>query len=99
MTRHALKATEIVTQLSRLENWKLSGDGAELAIEKNWDFDNYYQTMSFVNAIAHIANQRDHHPELNVSYRRCVVRFRTHDVGGLSVSDFECAALVDALHD
>jgi 4a-hydroxytetrahydrobiopterin dehydratase len=97
MTRHALKAPEIVTELSRLDQWKLSGDGEELSIEKTWDFDNYYQTMSFVNAVAHVANQRDHHPELNVSYKRCVVRYRTHDVGGLTITDFECAALVDAL--
>jgi 4a-hydroxytetrahydrobiopterin dehydratase len=99
MIRSALKPTEIVTQLSKLDGWRLSGDGADLAIEKTWDFDNYYQTMSFVNAVAHIANQQDHHPDLTVSYKRCVVRFRTHDVNGLSITDFESAARVDALID
>ena len=38
-----------------------------------------------------------HHPDLAVSYGRCTVRFNTHDVGGISVSDFHCAAAVDAL--
>jgi 4a-hydroxytetrahydrobiopterin dehydratase len=53
--------------------------------------------MSFVNAVAFIAEQQDHHPELLVSYGSCSVRFNTHDVQGVSRSDFECAALVDAL--
>jgi len=53
--------------------------------------------MAFVNALAWVAHQEDHHPDLNVSYGRCTVRFNTHDVGGISVSDFHCAAAVDAL--
>lgn len=95
--RRALSATEVVTQLAKLDNWRLSGDSTEVVIEKVWEFENFYQTMSFANAVAHIANRHDHHPEMRLSYRRCVVRFNTHDVGGLSVSDFECAARVDAL--
>lgn len=95
--RRALKATEVVTSLAKLEGWKLSGDGADLAIEKAWDFADYFETMAFVNAVAYLAHRQDHHPELLVQYRRCVVRFNTHDVGGISATDFECAALVDAL--
>ena len=50
-----------------------------------------------MNAVAFIANAQDHHPDLSVHYNRCVVRFNTHDVGGISVTDFDCAAQVDAL--
>ena len=53
--------------------------------------------MSFVNALAHMANREDHHPDLGVHYDRCVVRYSTHDVGGLSENDFICAAKADAL--
>ena len=95
--RRALKATEIVTQLAKLEGWTLSGDGASLAIEKTYAFANYHETIAFVNAVAFIAHRRNHHPELGVHFNRCVVRFRTHDVQGISGSDFECAAQVDAL--
>jgi 4a-hydroxytetrahydrobiopterin dehydratase len=95
--RRALKATEIVSGLARLEGWKLTGDGPDVAIEKSWQFANYYETLAFVNAVAFIAHRQDHHPELIVHYSRCVVRFNTHDVSSLSVTDFECAALVDAL--
>ena len=95
--RRTLKATEIVNSLARLEGWALSGDGANVAIEKAWSFANYFETMAFVNAVAFIAHRQDHHPELLVQYSSCTVRFNTHDVGGLSVTDFECAALLDAL--
>jgi 4a-hydroxytetrahydrobiopterin dehydratase len=68
-----------------------------VSIEKTYTFANYHETISFVNAVAFIANAQDHHPDLSVHYNRCVVRFNTHDVQGISDSDFECAALVDAL--
>lgn len=95
--RRALTATEVVANLAKLEGWRLTGDGTAVAIEKTFTFANYYETISFVNAVAFIANAQDHHPDLSVHFNRCVVRFNTHDVGGLSMTDFDCAALVDAL--
>ena len=83
-TRRALTATEVVANLAKLEGWSLSGDGANVAIEKTYRFANYYETISFVNALAFVANAQDHHPDLSVHYNRCVVRFNTHDVGGIS---------------
>jgi 4a-hydroxytetrahydrobiopterin dehydratase len=96
--RRALSATEIVTHLTQLngdaaQGWKLI-DGA---LEKTFPFANFHETMAFVNALAWIAHQENHHPDLAVSYGNCTVRFNTHDVGGISVSDFHCASAVDAL--
>ena len=95
--RRALSATEIVAGLARLEGWKLSGDDANIAIEKTFAFANYFETIAFVNALALIAHKQDHHPDLSVHYNRCVVRFNTHDVGGISPYDFELARRIDAL--
>jgi 4a-hydroxytetrahydrobiopterin dehydratase len=95
--RRALSATEIVASLSKTEGWKLTGDGDEVGIERTFHFANYYETISFVNAVAFIAHAHDHHPDLTVHYGRCVVRFRTHDVQGLSLTDFECATQLNAL--
>lgn len=95
--RRALSPTEVVTRLGTLQGWQLSGSGADVAIEKAFRFANYHETMAFVNAVAFIAHQRDHHPDLSVHYGRCVVRFCTHDVQGLTETDFLCASLVDAL--
>jgi 4a-hydroxytetrahydrobiopterin dehydratase len=97
LARRALTATEIVANLAKIEGWKLTGDGSSVAIEKTFTFQNYYQTMAFVNAVAFIAHVQDHHPDLSVHYGRCVVRFNTHDVGGLSVTDFDCATQIEAL--
>jgi 4a-hydroxytetrahydrobiopterin dehydratase len=95
--RRALNAAEVVSGLARLEGWTLQGDGSAVAIEKTFTFADYYETISFVNAVAFISNAQDHHPDLSVHYGRCKVRFNTHDVNGVSPTDFECAALVDAL--
>ena len=96
-TLRALTATEVVAKIAHIEGWTLSGDGADVAIEKTYRFANYYQTMAFVNAVAFIAHAQNHHPDLSVHYDRCVVRLQTHDVSGLSVSDFDCAGRFDAL--
>ncbi|HSV54245.1 MAG TPA: 4a-hydroxytetrahydrobiopterin dehydratase [Burkholderiaceae bacterium] len=95
--RRALTATEIVANLAKVEGWALTGDGPSVAIEKTYRFANYYETISFVNALAFIANAQDHHPDLSVHYNRCVVRFNTHDVQGISATDFDCALQIDAL--
>lgn len=96
--RRALSATKLVTQLSKLNGeqalgWRLI-DGA---LEKTFSFKNFHETIGFVNAVAFIANAENHHPDLAVSYGQCTVRFHTHDVQGISTSDFFCASKVDAL--
>lgn len=101
LANKALSATQLIAQLSKLENWKLFGDGAELAIEKTFHFAGFLQTMAFANAVAFLAESLNHHPELLVQYAHCSVRWRTHDVQGISMADFDAAARVDALthHD
>jgi 4a-hydroxytetrahydrobiopterin dehydratase len=96
-TRRALKATELVARMADHAGWLLDGDGANVAIQKTYTFANYMETISFVNAVAFIAERHDHHPDLSVHFGKCVVRFNTHDVGGISATDFECATEVDAL--
>lgn len=95
--RRALSPTEIVRRLADLPGWRLSGDGDEVAIERSFRFANYYETIAFVNALAFVAHALDHHPDLAVHYNRCDVRWRTHDVQGISDTDFACAARTDGL--
>ena len=96
--RRALSATEIVSQLSKLNGeqplgWRL----IEGALEKSFRFKDFHHSIGFVNAVAFIANAENHHPDLAVSFSQCTVRFNTHDVNGISASDFLCASKVDAL--
>ncbi|MBE7370060.1 4a-hydroxytetrahydrobiopterin dehydratase [Ramlibacter pallidus] len=97
LTRRALTPTEIVKRLADLPGWKLAGDGNDVAIEKTFRFADYFETIAFVNALAFVAHTLDHHPDLSVHYDRCVVRFSTHALHGISESDFECAARAEAL--
>jgi 4a-hydroxytetrahydrobiopterin dehydratase len=91
MTREA--AGNLMSQLD--DGWNLADNGLE--ISRDFEFKDFHQTMAFVNAVAWIAHREDHHPDLEVGYGRCRVRFSTHAVGGLSQNDFICAAKVDEL--
>ena len=91
----ALNHDETSNFLSQLDpQWQLNSE--KQTISFNYTFKNYYQTMAFVNVIAQIAHQQNHHPDLLVSYNRCLVTYSTHSVGGLSINDFICAAKINA---
>ena len=90
-----LAAGLIKGYLSQLSDWKLSGK----EIVKTFEFKNFYETINFVNALAFIANREDHHPDLEVGYKTCKVRYSSHDVGGLSENDFICATKIDDFFD
>jgi len=87
------EATALLAQLSA--EWALIENAR--AIQRRFGFRDFYRTMSFVNALAHIANIEDHHPDLEVGYNYCRVKFTTHAVKGLSENDFVCAAKVDLI--
>ena len=90
-----MDAAAIAEHLERVPGWALA-DGA---IERAFTFPDFHATMAFVNALAWVAHREDHHPDLQVSYSRCTVRFSTHSVGGISINDFICAARLNALID
>ena len=87
------QAEELLGQVDAA--WALAADGKSL--RREFAFRDFYRTMSFVNALAHIANLEDHHPDLEVGYNYCRVRFTTHAIGGLSQNDFICAAKIDRI--
>jgi len=92
----ALTRAEAQAQLNQLATgWQLSADGKSL--ERDFRFVDFYRTMSFVNALGHVANLEDHHPDLEVGYNYCRVRYTTHSIGGLSENDFICAAKIDLI--
>jgi 4a-hydroxytetrahydrobiopterin dehydratase len=90
-----LDAGQIEKLLAEVPGYKV--DEARAKISKDYAFADFYETIAFVNALAYIVNQEDHHPDLAVSYNKCSVAFSTHDAGGLTENDFICAARVNAL--
>ena len=81
--------------LSQAKNWQLSDDATE--IERTYTFKNYYETVAFVNAVAWIAHQEDHHADIEFGYKTCRIRYSTHAINGLSMNDFICAAKINDL--
>lgn len=88
-----LPDADIARLLKQLPGWKREGP----AIVREFQFKDFHETMAFVNAVAGVANRENHHPDMEVGYNRCVVRFTTHATGGLSENDFIAAAKVDSL--
>jgi 4a-hydroxytetrahydrobiopterin dehydratase len=68
------------------------------ALQPSFRFADWWETLAFVNALAWMVHRQDHHPDLAVSYDRCTVRWSTHSAGGVTVSDFACAARSDAIY-
>ncbi len=91
----ALTQDEINQFMPKIKQWQVSTDGK--CISRRFSFKNFYHTMAFVNAIAWIANLENHHPDMEVGYNYCVVKFTTHAVNGLTQNDFICAAKIDLL--
>lgn len=94
----ALSASEQQILMSQLSpGWHIDTSAPGGMLCQTLSFADFHRTMAFVNAIAWIAHEQDHHPDLAVSYKNCTIRWSTHSVGGLSINDFICAARVDAL--
>jgi len=90
-----LESHQITALKSQIPNWSV--DDENRAIHRKFTFKNFFRTMAFVNAIAYVANQEGHHPDLQMGYNYCAVTFTTHAIKGLSLNDFICARKVDKL--
>lgn len=94
----ALSDAQVTALLPLLDGWQRDHQ----SITRTFSFPDYVATLAFVNAIAPMIHEQDHHPELTVTYNRCVVHYNTHSVnegkGGLSDNDFICAARIDAIY-
>lgn len=88
-----LNKVMVMGYLADLPGWEYRDNW----IEKTFGFQNFHETMSFVNAVAFIANREDHHPDMEVGYKACKVKYTTHAIKGLSENDFICAAKVNKL--
>lgn len=91
----ALNRTRASLYLEQVPGWTLDGDGKN--ISRTFEFSDFSNTMKFVNDVAKIAEEQDHHPDFCAGYRYCTVRYTTHAINGLSENDFICAAIINEL--
>lgn len=91
-----LTPDEAEAQNKELTGWEIVRDHQR--IRKNWTVKNFMAGMRFFNAVAELAEEEGHHPDLHIEgYRNASIEIWTHAIGGLSENDFILAAKIDAL--
>lgn len=90
-----LSKDEVAKMLTQVEGWSV--DGEVKAISRRFEFTSYAKTIAFVNAVAWVATQEGHHPDIHFGFGFVQVKFTTHAARGLTENDFICAAKVSAL--
>lgn len=89
-----LSGTGLELMLAEVSDWE-QVDGQ---IERTFRFKTYLRTIAFINAVAWMADREGHHPEMEVGFRECKVKYHTHAIDGLSENDFICAAKVNEIY-
>ena len=85
-----LDGDRIRERLDGLDRWQLDGG----AIQKTFSFDSFADAISFVNRVAGLAEEADHHPDIRIEYRNVTLTLSTHSAGGLTDKDFDLAARI-----
>jgi 4a-hydroxytetrahydrobiopterin dehydratase len=90
-----LSRTEKEELNREIPQWTLG----EKTIGREFRFKDFRQAMDFVNKVAALANEQDHHPDIHIYYNKVQLTLSTHKIGGLSKNDFVVAAKIDLLTD
>ncbi len=91
-----------VIQGQELDRWMKKAPEWEVEDEcltRTMEFDDFMTGIDFVNDVAEIAEEAQHHPEIDVRWGRITLRLTTHDQGGITEADFELASRIDTLVD
>ena len=90
-----LSAKEIKEAIKDLPEWDVEGK----SIVRVFEFDDFEQAIDFVNGVAELAQDADHHPDMDIRYNKVRVILSTHSKGGITESDFDLAERLDTLVD
>jgi len=88
-----LSDDDISTGLASLAGWAREGD----AIEKTFELGSFPDAIAFVTRVGFLAEAADHHPDLDVRWRKVKVSLSSHDAGGITVKDLDLAAEIEAV--
>jgi 4a-hydroxytetrahydrobiopterin dehydratase len=90
-----LKREEFAVYLEQVKDWNVIDDKA---LQREFIFKNFKETVAFINKVAEVAESEGHHPDLNLhNYKKLTVHLYTHAIGGLSTNDFIMAVKIDEL--
>ena len=88
-----LTPADVAEKLKSLEGWTLK----DKAIRKEFVFQDFPEAVLFVSALVPGAEDADHHPDIEIHYKRVILSYSTHDAGGLTAKDFDGAAMAEAI--
>ena len=90
-----IPADELNQWIKKIPEWDLEETSILLVVE----FDSFMEGIDFVNNVAEIAEEAQHHPDIDIRYGSVTMSLTTHEKGGLTASDFEMASRIDTLID
>ncbi len=86
-----LSADQIQENIADLPSWSLNGD----SLQRTFRFDDFVGSMAFVEKIAHLAEEMNHHPDIMIRFNKVTLTLSTHDAGGITENDFTLARATD----
>ncbi len=90
-----IKADQLKTRLKKIPEWELE----KKHIERSFEFDDFSESIDFVNAVAEVSEDEEHHPDIDIRYNKVRLILSTHSKGGLTDLDFALAERIDTLSE
>jgi len=90
-----MKVPELKERMKRIPEWELE----KKHIERTFEFDDFADAIDFVNAIAEVAEEEEHHPDIEIHYNKVRLVLSTHSKGGVTELDFALAERIDTLSE
>ena len=90
-----ITADELDAALKKCPEWEVEGN----TITRTIEFEEFSEGIDFVNDLAEIAEEAQHHPDIDIRFTRITVALTTHDIGGVTELDIQLAQRIDNLVD
>src|SRR4030095_6370895 len=88
-----MKGDQLKTRLKKIPEWELE----KKHLERTFEFDDFSESIDFVNGVAEVAEEEQHHPDIDIRYNKVRLILSTHSKGGITELDFELAERIDTL--
>ena len=88
-----MKTADLKNRMKKIPEWELE----KKHIERTFEFDDFADAIDFVNAVAEVAEEEEHHPDIDIRYNKVRLVLSTHSKGGLTELDFGLAERIDTL--
>ena len=88
--------SQLFEMMKRIPEWEADGNAV---LERTFEFDDFDQAVDFVNEVAEIAEEEDHHPDIDIRYNKVRLALSTHTEGGVTDLDIQMAEKIDNLEE